>query len=204
MMNHFDEAARSWDSNPINWERSEAIAYKIKQKIELKPEMTALEFGAGTGILSFLLKDSLKEIILMDNSTEMVRVMEEKVNNEKVSNLKPLCFDLVKSEYDKTFDLIYSQMALHHIADVPQILAKFYRLLNPGGSLAIADLYSEDGSFHSFEFNGHLGFDEEELCEQLEEIGYKNIKQELCFIINRLTGLNEIKEYPVFIITAEK
>jgi tRNA (cmo5U34)-methyltransferase len=203
-MNHFDEAARSWDNNPMHWERSEAIANKIRQKIDLKPEMMALEFGAGTGILSFLLKDSLKEIILMDNSSEMVKVMEEKASNEKVSNLKPLCFDLEKSEYNNTFDFIYSQMALHHVADVPAILKKFYRMLNTGGNLAIADLNSEDGTFHSFEFNGHFGFDEEKLSGVLEKIGYKNIKHELCYIIKKQTDLKEIKEYPVFIITAEK
>lgn len=34
--------------------------------------MTALEYGAGTGIASFLLKYYLKEITLMDHCAEMI------------------------------------------------------------------------------------------------------------------------------------
>jgi tRNA (cmo5U34)-methyltransferase len=204
-MNHFDEVAKTWDNNPINWERSEAIASRMKQKINFHKEMKALEFGAGTGILSFLLKDSLKEITMMDSSPEMVKVMEEKTGAIKVTNLKPLCFDLVDSEYTGIcFDLIYTQMVLHHIDDIPSILSKFYKMLNPGGRLAVADLYLEDGSFHSYDFKGHNGFDTEEMAELLEDIGFRNIQFEYCFEIRKLTNTNEMREYPVFIITAEK
>ena len=81
--------------------------------------MSALEYGAGTGITSFLLKDSLREITLMDNSTEMVRVMNDKIKTKKVRNLKALNFDLEKSDYlEESFDLIFTQMVLHHVADI--------------------------------------------------------------------------------------
>ena len=58
-----------------------------------------------------------------------------------------------------SFDLIYTLMVLHHVGDVETIIRKFRGLLNPGGYLAIADLYSEDGSFHGEGFSGHMGFD---------------------------------------------
>lgn len=50
--------------------------------------MTAHEFGAGSGITSFILKDSLKEITLMDNSSEMVKAMKNKIKTSKVKNLR--------------------------------------------------------------------------------------------------------------------
>ena len=37
------------------------MSEKMKSKMLLHTEMTALEYGAGTGILSFLLKDDLKQ-----------------------------------------------------------------------------------------------------------------------------------------------
>jgi ubiquinone/menaquinone biosynthesis C-methylase UbiE len=49
--------------------------------------MKALEYGAGTGILSFLLSESFSEITLMDNSQEMVNVMHEKVISGKLKSL---------------------------------------------------------------------------------------------------------------------
>jgi len=67
-MNEFDIKAAEWDNNPIHWDRSRAIVEDMIKRIPLNKEMTALEYGAGTGIASFLLKDYLKEITLMDNS----------------------------------------------------------------------------------------------------------------------------------------
>ena len=91
-MNEFDIKAAEWDKNPMHWDRSEAIVKEIRKQIPLNRNMTALEYGAGTGIASFLLRDYLKEITLMDNSSEMVRIMKEKIEASKVSNLKVLNF----------------------------------------------------------------------------------------------------------------
>jgi ubiquinone/menaquinone biosynthesis C-methylase UbiE len=205
MINHFDQAAISWDSNPVHWERSEAIAQKMMQIIYLHPNMTAMEYGVGTGILSFLLKDYLKEITLMDSSVEMVKVMEEKIRVNKADHLKPLYFDLEKTEYrSQTFDLIFTQMVLHHVTDVEAIITKFYHLLNFGGNIAIADLYPEDGSFHGEGFTGHLGFDVGNLSNILNNIGFKNIKHEQCFVIRRVPETKKIKEFPIFILTGKK
>ena len=204
-MNHFDEAAQTWDSNPVHWERSEAIAQKIIQKINLQPDLMALEFGAGTGILSFLLKDYLKEIILMDSSPEMLRVIKDKLQKGRITHLKPLFFNLETTDYNSgTFDIIYTQMVLHHVADINLIIRKFYQMLNKDGSIAIADLYTEDGSFHGEGFTGHLGFDAATLSQVLSKEGFKNISHELCYVIKKITESNEVKEFPVFIITAAK
>ena len=152
-INEFDIKAAEWDKNPMNWDRSVAITDQIKKLIPLKKEMIALEYGAGTGIASFLLKDYLKEITLMDSSSEMVKVMDEKIKSTKSKNLKALNFDLENSDYtDGKFDFIFNQMVLHHINDIGNIIRRFYKLLNPGGYIAIADLYPEDGSFHGRRF----------------------------------------------------
>jgi ubiquinone/menaquinone biosynthesis C-methylase UbiE len=125
-MNEFDSKAAEWDKNPMHWARSEAIANEIRKIIPLTKEMTALEYGAGTGIASFLLKDDLKEITLMDNSPEMIKVMKGKIEATKASNLNALNFDLEQSDLkDKTFDLIFTQMVLHHVTDIDSIVARF-------------------------------------------------------------------------------
>ncbi|MDZ7614737.1 MAG: class I SAM-dependent methyltransferase [Flavobacteriaceae bacterium] len=170
-MNPFDEKAKTWDENPVYLERSLAIEKIIRQRIPLHKDQIALDYGAGTGILSFLLKDSLKEITLMDNSIEMVKVMDEKIRAGGVTHFKTLFFDLEKNDYtSKKFDLIYMQMVLHHVQDIKAIIKKFYKMLNAGGSIAIADLYAEDGTFHDPGFSGHLGFDPEELIRNLRNV----------------------------------
>jgi tRNA (cmo5U34)-methyltransferase len=202
-MNEFDLKAAEWDKNPMHWDRSEAIANELKKIIPLKKEMTAMEYGAGTGITSFLLKDHLKEIILMDNSREMVKVMNEKIGEKNVTNLKALFFDLEETDYTGgKFDLIFTQMVLHHVTDVESIITRFGRLLNKGGYLAIADLHVEDGSFHGEGFVGHRGFNPDKLSDLLTKIGFTNISNRTCFTIDRKISDTESKKFDVFLLIA--
>ena len=204
-MSEFDKKAAEWDKNPMHWDRSEAIANEIKTLLPLNKEMRALEYGAGTGITSFLLKDLLKEITLMDNSTEMVKVMNDKISASQVKNMSAINFDLENTDYNGgTFDLIFTQMVLHHVSDVNGILAKFHTLLNPGGYLAIADLYPEDGSFHGPETHVHMGFDTGILKSLLQKLGFKDITSKECFIINRKISENETRPFQVFIMIAKR
>ncbi|MBK7133543.1 MAG: class I SAM-dependent methyltransferase [Bacteroidales bacterium] len=204
-MNEFDVKAAEWDKNPMHWDRSEAIANEIKKLIPLNNKMKALEYGAGTGITSFLLKDHLREIILMDNSTEMVRIMNEKIEASKVKNMTALNFDLEHNDYRSSkFDIIFTQMVLHHVMNIDAILGRFQTLLNPGGYLAIADLFSEDGSFHGEGFEGHNGFDVEDLSGKLDKHNFKKINHKECFVINRKISDSVTRNYPVFIMTGFK
>jgi ubiquinone/menaquinone biosynthesis C-methylase UbiE len=205
LMNEFDMKAASWDQNPMHWDRAKAIANEIIRLIPLNKQMTALEFGAGTGVASFILKDYLKEIILMDNSSEMLKVMNHKIKESKADNIKTLNFNLEQANLkDARFDLIFSQMVLHHITNIENIISKFYNLLNPGGFMAIADLYPEDGSFHGEGFNGHKGFDPAELSKLLLTSGFLNISHRKCYIIHKNISTTETKHYDVFLLIANR
>jgi tRNA (cmo5U34)-methyltransferase len=204
-MNEFDIKASGWDSNPMHWDRSKAIAKEMQRALPLKRGMKALEFGAGTGILSFMLKDYFEEITLMDSSTEMVKIINEKITISGVKNFKPILFDLEHNDYtDKHFDLIFTQMVLHHVGDIDSILHRFNNMLIPGGYLAIADLYPEDGSFHGDGFNGHLGFKIEELTGKVGRINFTNISHLECYVIKREVPGQQMQQYPVFLLTASK
>ncbi len=204
-MNEFDIKAADWDKNPMHWDRSVAITDQIKKLIPLKKWMVALEYGAGTGIASFLLKDYLKEITLMDSSPEMVRVMNEKIKTVKVENLKTLNFDLELTDYsDRKFDFIFTLMVLHHVTNIENIIRKFYELLNPGGYMAIADLYPEDGSFHGEGFTGHKGFDIGILSNQVARQGFTDVNHSKCFVIVNQISDAETKQYDVFLLIAKR
>jgi tRNA (cmo5U34)-methyltransferase len=204
-VNEFDTKAAEWDNNPMHRDRSEAIANGIINSIPLNKEMKVLEFGAGTGITSFLIKDLVKEITLMDNSQEMVKVMNEKIRASHATNLNALNFNLELSDYDdEKFDLIITQMVLHHVNEIGLIISRFKKLLNPGGYLAIADLYSEDGSFHGPGFTGHKGFDIAELSGLLGKYAFINITSRTCYVINRKISDEETKRFDVFLMIANR
>jgi tRNA (cmo5U34)-methyltransferase len=204
MTNEFDLKAREWDKNQMHVERAAAIARVMEETIPLNKNMKALEFGAGTGLLSFLLADRLADITLMDNSTEMISMVKGKISGQEVHHMKPVLLNLEKEDYPEYFDIIFNQMVMHHVEDVPGILKKFFRMTNPGGYLAIADLYAEDGSFHGDGFTGHRGFDVEYLANELAEDGFRNIRHQTCFTIQKVTEQGTMKNFPVFLIVAEK
>jgi len=199
-MSEFDARAREWDKDKMHLDRSIAIAAGLEKMIPINPSMKALEYGAGTGLLSFLLKDRFSQITLMDNSQEMVKVCVEKTEYFKTNHILPILFDLEHKDYDHRFDIIYNQMVLHHVNDYKAIIHTFHSMLNPGGYLAIADLYPEDGSFHGPEVKVHWGFDPEKLTEILTIAGFTNIEYQPCFEVKRESGA----KYPVFLLVAQK
>jgi tRNA (cmo5U34)-methyltransferase len=202
-MDIFGEKARAWDQNPIHLERSKAIAASMVKQIPLEKSMKALEFGAGTGLLGFLLADKLGELVLMDTSSGMVEVIQEKVAGLKSLNVRPIVHDLTKVGFETDFDLVFSQMVFHHIPDIEGLLEQLFHSLKPGGYLAIADVLTEDGSFHGPGFDGHHGFDTEVLADQLRSKGFHAVKTEICYNMEKETSQGK-KIFPVFLMVAKR
>jgi len=201
---HFDSKARQWDENPVFQDRANQIAAAMRARIPLAPTMTALDYGSGTGMLSFPLREALGHITLSDTSAGMLQVVTEKIAAFGVSNMTPVRADLSRSPLpDQRFDLIYSAMALHHIPDTDAMLAAFQAHLNPGGWLAIADLDEEDGSFHGIEVDVHHGFAREVLADKLRRAGFAAPDFQTVFEIvkNQPQGP---RTYPVFLLVARR
>ena len=204
MATEFDEKAATWDDDPIRVKRAESIAKTMAEKIDLKKINSALEYGSGTGLLSFSLKDKLKHVVLMDESAEMTKVAQAKCINQSLDHFKPMQYDLMKDELPQArFDLIYILLTLHHILDYESILQKFAKLLNKNGYLAIIDLEKEDGSFHEGDFYGHKGFDKCILIDKLEEAGFIDKTYDVCYELERETE-SGVKKYPLFLLVSEK
>jgi len=203
-MSEFDIKAAEWDLNPMHLQRSVAIADTLKSKVKLTKNMKLMEFGAGTGNTGFLLLDDVKEVVLIDSSREMVRVASEKITTRKAENIKAVLADLETSDsIPEKFDIIVTQMVLHHIIDVDGILKKFSKMLNSGGILAIADLHPEDGSFHGEGFGGHNGFEIEKLSALLRNSGFTVKDITTCFTIERNTS-SGVRLFDVFLMIAYK
>lgn len=204
IMSEFDIKANDWDKNSIHLERSRAIANQLKERIILKPGMKAMEFGAGTALLSFELQALFDSILLIDTSQEMIRICNEKISSGNFDHFKALMIDFEKEDFADKFDFIYSQMVFHHIVDIAKMIDKLYQLLNENGTLAIADLFTEDGSFHGDGFTGHKGFEPELLKEIMWKTGFKNIQHSTPYIQKKSEPDGKLKEYPVFLIIANK
>jgi 2-polyprenyl-3-methyl-5-hydroxy-6-metoxy-1,4-benzoquinol methylase len=201
---HFDSKARQWDDNPVFQERGLKIAHAIRQAVPLHRHMSALDYGCGTGLLSFPLKDELGTILMADSSGGMLDVVNEKIAAQDVANMTTLQLDLLADPTPaQRFDLIVTSMTLHHVPDTDQILRIFHDLLNPGGYLCIADLDKEDGSFHGPEVDVHHGFDQTDLGLRAAQVGFADVQFQTVFSITKERE-SGTRDYPVFLMTARR
>lgn len=201
----FDKKAKDWDDNR-RIQRSKVIAEKIIDYVNLQETFSGLEFGCGTGLISLNLYDKLGKITCIDTSSGMIKQLEDKVAEHNLDKITVTQLN-INDDHDlqSEYDIIYSSMSLHHVTSLEETLQNFYDLLQDGGQLCIVDLDKEDGSFHSQESNflGHNGFEQKELSQLLEQVGFNNIMSETFYNDERSIGNRNI-EYSLFIMKAQK
>jgi cyclopropane fatty-acyl-phospholipid synthase-like methyltransferase len=172
----FAHKSKSWDMSSRRVKNAQSIAGLIVKNIDLNKEMELMDFGAGTGLLSYFIAPFVKKIIAVDNSPSMLKEFQNKCD-EFQCETEVVEKDLSVSTLDRTFDGILSSMTIHHLEDTLALFRKFYAMLKPGGFIAIADLDTEDGSFHSDNTGVfHHGFDREALQVIAEETGFKEVR----------------------------
>ena len=201
---YFDNTAKEWDT-PRRIERAKIISKEISRSLDNVEIKSAMEFGCGTGLIAFNLVDKIKNLTLIDNSEEMIQVVNKKISDYDFQNIKSICDNITDMKINDTYDVIYSSMSLHHIVDVKDLINKLYKLINNNGVLCIVDLNEEDGRFHKNEegFNGHNGFNQQWLRKVVEEVGFKNVTSRT-FYNGRKNIDGEEVPYSLFILSALK
>jgi ubiquinone/menaquinone biosynthesis C-methylase UbiE len=204
-MTNFDERAKDWDSDPKKVERARVVAEAIRNIIPLSKNMKALEYGCGTGLVSFALQEDLGQITLADTSQGMLDVLGEKITGAGVANMQPVRLDLASDPLPaEKYHITYSLLVLHHIRDARGVLSKFYDVLEPNGYLIVADLDKEDGSFHTDgTIDVHKGFEQSELQRWVETAGFGNVQFSTAYEIKKEIDGKE-KMFPVFLMVAQK
>ncbi|WP_462418976.1 class I SAM-dependent DNA methyltransferase [Kytococcus sp. Marseille-QA3725] len=203
-MNHFDERAADWDEKPGKREESVRIAEAVASALPLQGDERLLEYGAGTGLVATALADRVGPVTLADASTGMVEVMRQKAAAGQLpGGARVWQLDLTREESPaEQFDLVVCSLVLHHLPDVPPVLTALRGLLAADGQLAVLDLDSDpDGSFHAHldDFDGHHGFDREQLAVWLADAGFVDVDVRDGTTISRPDG-----DYPAFLATARR
>lgn len=200
-MSSFDERAATWDT-PERQERAEAVADAIRSAVPLASEMRTIEIGAGTGLLGLALVGDVGELVLSDPSTGMLDVARAKLDALGRPGVSTMRLDLLADEPPaEPFDLAVSLLVLHHLEDTRAALGAIRRLLRPGGRIAIADLATEDGSFHTEDAEGihHHGFDPEALESKAREAGFADVEARIGPSIER-----DGRDYPLVILVGRR
>jgi ubiquinone/menaquinone biosynthesis C-methylase UbiE len=202
---NFDVKAIVWDDE-ARIQRGKIITDQIVNSIDLKNHYRALDFGCGTGLISFNLRDELKDITCIDISEGMIDVVLSKIKQCEVANMIAYQQD-INDGYPLVakYDVIYTCMALHHIDDIEITLQNLYLLLNKGGYLCIVELDEDDGSFHKAEddFKGHNGFNQEELKKILKKVGLVQVESHTFYHDEKKVAEVNVN-YSLFVMSSKK
>ena len=196
---YFAHKSKSWDMNSRRVKNAQSIAGLILKNIPISKNMKLMDLGAGTGLLSFFIAPYVSKVVAVDNSPSMLAEFEAK-SVDFESQTDTILTNIMKYDIKNEYDLIVSSMTIHHIEDIPALFAKLYELLKDGGYIAIADLDSEDGTFHS-EDTGvcHHGFDRDWIVDVAKKAGFKDVKIETASVISK-----PHRDFEVFLLTAKK
>ena len=203
---NFDQEAANWDQVPGRVKVAQDIAQSMIREISLTPDMDVLDFGCGTGLLTFALQPFVRSITGVDSSQGMLDVFKTKIKEQNLNNVKAEYIDLDKGDVLMgSYNLIVSSMTLHHIRNITPLLKQFYSILLPSGQLAIADLDLDDGQFHSNnEGVFHFGFNRKELQKMFINIGFIDIQHLTAAQVEKPVEGGPLRLFTMFLITGRK
>jgi 2-polyprenyl-3-methyl-5-hydroxy-6-metoxy-1,4-benzoquinol methylase len=199
MSKHFDNAAAQWDQGDTRQNIAQCVFQTITSRIALANTMNIMDFGAGTGLLSFKIAPMVNSVTGIDLSEKMLEQIV--VKNSDTLQVKVACKNIISEPLDEEFHGIVSSMAMHHVEDTASLFKTFYSHLKRDGFVALADLEAEDGSFHTHGNDGvyHFGFERDGLRDIMEQAGFVNVRFHHAYTVEK-----ETQNYPIFVVTAIK
>jgi cyclopropane fatty-acyl-phospholipid synthase-like methyltransferase len=195
----FAHKAQTYENDKHRVSNVDNIANAIIHSVNLHPSMHLMDFGSGTGLLLERLAPYVNKITAVDVSTSMNEQLAQKQPSLECE-LEILQIDLTSERVEKQYDGIISSMTMHHVKDIEAMFGTFYTLLKKEGFIAISDLDTEDGSFHT-EDTGvyHFGFDRDIFVQSAKKAGFFDVKVATASAVYKTHGT-----YPVFLLTAIK
>lgn len=202
----FDKEAAAWDEQPARVQLASDVAAAVSRQVALRPDMDVLDFGCGTGLLTLQLAPLVKSITGVDSLRGMLNVLTAKVAKQNLTNVRTLLLDLEAGDaLVDEYDLIVSNMTLHHIREIGPLLDRFYRAISPGGHLCLCDLDLDDGLFHD-DNKGvcHPGFDRAVLRRAFVDAGFEDVRDTTAAEVTKPTRLGGLRRFTIFLMSGLK
>jgi ubiquinone/menaquinone biosynthesis C-methylase UbiE len=205
MNDTFAEKAKIWDSNPQVMALADLFSAELNKIVPNHSGLAILEFGCGTGLVGLRFAEKAASLDMVDASPAMLDVLRAKdgarASHDTVHE-GTLSMLAGQATAPKSVDWIISNMALHHVKDIPALIGDMHRLIKPGGRVTIGELETEPGTFHAPDVVPHNGFDPQELSRLFENGGFTLNKTHTFLTTPRKDNDGVTRTYSTFILDA--
>jgi len=107
----------------------------------------AIDVACGTGTMSFVIRDRAARIDAIDFSEGMLDCFRQRIERDAIRNITPHFMDGQNLQFDDaTFDCGFSMFGLMFFPDRSRGFDELYRVLKPGGKVAISSWAPADRS----------------------------------------------------------
>lgn len=168
---YFDELAGKFGRHYVPGRSWKGLAETV---LKLLPPLVIADLGAGEGMMAQLLAQRAERVIAVDSSEKMVEFGAGLARKHGLANLDYRLGDMEQLPIeDEIVDVAFFSQSLHHAPHPERALGEAYRILRPGGRIAVLDLLK-----HHFEEARELyadlwlGFSEAELTRLMEVAGF--------------------------------
>lgn len=116
---------------------------QVLKQLKLRKDMTAVDFGCGSGSWVLLLAKRLEDgkVIAIDILEEPLSALQGKAKAQNLENIETVLADIEKSSKleDEIADLVLMTDLLFEVDDVEAVLEEGKRVLKKGGKILIVD-----------------------------------------------------------------
>ena len=207
MTGYFEKAAVVWDKDPGRVQMAQTIADAMITALKPQGNELVMDYGTGTGNIALRMTPHVQRIIAVDSSKGMLDVLQEKLSRAGITTVEIREWSIGQDvALLPRFDMIVSSMTMHHVRDTAGAAQAFYPLLVPGGSIAIADLDSDNGEFHEETgITEHDGIDRKYLQWVFEQAGFVSVRfHEAATIQKTSSRTGKIRDFTIFLMTAQR
>jgi ArsR family transcriptional regulator len=175
---YFDELAGKFGRQYVPGRSWKGLAEAL---LRLMPPMVIADLGAGEGTFSQLLAQRAARVIAVDNSEKMVEYGSQLAREHGLTNIQYRHGDMEALPVaDATVDLAFFSQSLHHAPHPERAVREAYRIMRPGGRIAVLDLLKHHLEEARDLYADHwLGFSEVELVGFLRDAGFTKVQSEV-------------------------